>query len=208
MDSNNYFCLIMIYLQTVIWFQVVRLTSDIRHEKTLTRLRKGNLKRESESPLIAAQNNTMRTNHIKARIDKAQQNSRCRLCGDRDETVNHIISECRKLAQKEYKTWQDWVGKVIHWELCKELIFDHRTNGICTNQDLFWRMTRTKSSGILRQTDHLISARRPDNIINKKEITCRIVDFAVPADHRVKMKEREKKDKSIDLAKGLKNCGT
>ena len=39
---------------------------------------------------------------MKARIDKTQQNSKCMLCGDRDETINHIISECSKLAQKEY----------------------------------------------------------------------------------------------------------
>ena len=36
---------------------------------------KGNLERDKESLLIA-QNNTIRTNHIKARIDKTQQNSR------------------------------------------------------------------------------------------------------------------------------------
>ena len=29
------------------------------------------------------------------------------------ETVNHIISEYSKLAQKEYKTRYDWMGKVI-----------------------------------------------------------------------------------------------
>ena len=29
------------------------------------------------------------------------------LCGDRAETINHIISECNKLAQKEYMTgWE------------------------------------------------------------------------------------------------------
>ena len=61
--------------------------------------RKGNFKRETESFLIATQNNAIRTNHIKARIDKTQQNSKWRLCGDRDETINHIISECSKLAQ-------------------------------------------------------------------------------------------------------------
>ena len=33
-----------------------------------------------------------------------QQNSKCRLWGDRNETINPIISECSKLAQKEYKT--------------------------------------------------------------------------------------------------------
>ena len=79
-----------------------RLINNISHQKTWTWLRKGNLKRETESLLIAAQDNAIRTNHIKARIDKTQQNSKCRLCGDRDETINHIISECGKLAQKEY----------------------------------------------------------------------------------------------------------
>ena len=54
-------------------------------------------------------------------------------------------------------------------------------------------------------TDHLISARRPDLIIiNKKKSTCKIVDFAVPADHRIKLKECEKKDKYLDLARKLK----
>ena len=77
---------------------------------------------------MAAQNSTIRTNHIKARIDKMQQNSKCRLCGDRDETINHIISECSKLAQKEYKARHEWVGKVIHWEMCNKFKFDH---GIC-----------------------------------------------------------------------------
>ena len=54
-----------------------------------------------------------------------QQNSRCRIYGDRDEAINHIISGCSKLAQKEYKTTDDWVDKVINWESCKKLNFDH-----------------------------------------------------------------------------------
>ena len=55
------------------------------------------------------------------------------------------------------------------------------------------------------QTDHLIPTRRPDLIIiNKKKRTCKIVDFAVPADHRIKLKECEKKDKYLDLARELK----
>ena len=78
-----------------------------------------------ESLLTATQNNTIRTNFVKARIDKAQQISRWRLCGNRDETINHIISECNKLEQKEYKTRHDWVGKMIHWEMCKKFKFDH-----------------------------------------------------------------------------------
>ena len=99
------------------------LTKDISDEKTWAWLRKGNLMREIESLLIVAQN-AIRTNHIKARIDKTQQNSRCELYDGRDETIKHRVSECDKLAQKEYKTRHDWVGKVIHWELCKKLKFD------------------------------------------------------------------------------------
>ena len=45
-------------------------------------------------------------------------------------------------------------------------------------------------------------------IINKKKRICKIVDFAVPANHRIKLKEYEKKDKYFNLARELKNCGT
>ena len=45
-----------------------------------------------------------------------QLNSKCGLCGNRDKTIDHIINEYSKLAQKEYKTRHDWVEKVIHWE--------------------------------------------------------------------------------------------
>ena len=38
----------------------------------------------------------------KVKIDYTQQNKKCWLCRDRDETINHMISECSKLAQKEY----------------------------------------------------------------------------------------------------------
>ena len=37
---------------------------------------------------------------------------------------------------------------------------------------------------------------------------CKILDFSGPADNRIKLKECEKKDKYLDLARELKNCGT
>ena len=55
-------------------------------------------------------------------------------------------------------------------------------------------------------TDHLISVRRPNLIIinKKKKRICKIVDFAVPADYRIKLKECEKKDKYLNLVRELK----
>ena len=44
---------------------------------------------------------------------------------------------------------------------------------------------------------------RPYNNQQKKR-NCKIVDFAVPADYRINLKECEKKDKYLDLARELK----
>ena len=38
----------------------------------------------------------------------------------------------------------------------------------------------------------------------QKKRTSKIVDFAVPTDHRIKLKESEKKDKYLNLARELK----
>ena len=76
-------------------------------------------------------------------------------------------------------------------------------NSICTTQNLSWEMKLLGDFEI--QIDHQITARRPDLvIINKKKRTCQIVDFVVLDDHRVKLKENEKRDKYRDLARELK----
>ena len=82
---------------------------------------------EIEFRLIAAQNIAIRTNYIQATINDVQQNSKCRLYGDKDKTMNHIISEWSKLAKNEYKSKNDWLGKITNSEFCKKLKFDHTT---------------------------------------------------------------------------------
>ena len=174
--------------------------------QNLDMAKKGNFNWETESLLIAAQKSAIRTNHIKARIDKTQQNSKCRLCGDRDETINHIISECSKLAKKEYKARHDWMGKVIHWEMCKKFKFNHANKWYMHNPaPVIEKETHKFLWDFFIHTDHLISARRPYLIIiNKKKRICKIVDFVGPADYRIKFKEYEKRDKYLDLARELK----
>ena len=60
-------------------------------------------------------------------------------------------------------------------------------------------------------TDHLITARRPDPIIvNSSEKPSADADvkssndFAVRVDHRIRLKECEKKDEYLDLSRELK----
>ena len=56
---------------------------------------------------MAAQEQAIRNNNIKAKIDKTQENSKCRMCGKTEESVNLVLSECSNLAQKEYKRRHD-----------------------------------------------------------------------------------------------------
>ena len=174
-----------------------RLINHISHQKTLTWLRKGNLKRETKSLLIAAQDNAIRTNHIKARIHKMQQHRKCRLCGDRDETINHIISECSKLAQ-EYKARQDWVGKVIDWEMCKKFQFDHTNKWYMHNPaPVLENDTHKFLWDFDIQTDQLIPARRPDlTIINKNKENLQNCRLCCPGRPQNKS-ERTRKEGSV-----------
>ena len=59
----------------------------------------------------------MKTNYDKAKTDYKQQNSECRLWEEREKMIILMISECSKLAQRDYKIKHDR-GMVIHLELC------------------------------------------------------------------------------------------
>ena len=188
-----------------------RLINNILHDKTWTWLRKGNFKRETESLLMAAQNSAIRTNHIKARIDKTQQNSKCRLCGDRNETINHITSECSKLHRRS--TRRDTIGwaRYSPGKCARNLNLTMPTNGICTTQHRP-RKLHTQTPVRLLYTNgspNLGPKTRSYNNQQKKkkkkrEKIWKVVDFDVPADHRIKLKKSEKRDKYLDLARDLK----
>ena len=96
--------------------ETVRETEDQSNEETWSWLKQGSLKRETEALITAAQDQAIRTNYIKATIDKSQIDAKCRMCRDRDETVSHIVSSCSKFAQKEYKKRHDNVVRAIHWD--------------------------------------------------------------------------------------------
>ena len=61
-------------------------------------------------------------------------------------------------------TKHDWVGKVIHWEMCKKFKFDH-TNKWCMQNPA--RVLENDKDKLLWdfdiQTDPLISTRRPED---------------------------------------------
>ncbi|CAB4018161.1 Hypothetical predicted protein, partial [Paramuricea clavata] len=94
------------------------LGKEVDRKNTWWWLKKGDLKPETEALLCAAQEQALRTNYVKFHIDRTVESPLCRLCGEKGEHITHLISECKKLAQKEYKRRHDNVARIVHWKLC------------------------------------------------------------------------------------------
>ena len=131
------------------------------------------------------------------------KNPLCRMCG---EAVQHIICECKKVAQREYRRRDDTVAKLVHWKLCekhnlerKEKWYEHCPEGAMKddNVKLIW--------DINIQCDNVIEARRPDLIlVDKKAKSYVIIGVAIPGDCRIHEKEIEKIGKYQKLKRELK----
>ncbi|XP_048578959.1 uncharacterized protein LOC125560711 [Nematostella vectensis] len=158
---------------------------------------KGNLKKETEGLITAAQDRALRTNAVKAKTEKQQISPLCRMCGLKDETVNHLLCECSKMAQSQYKHRHGNMVSIVHWAIAKELGFEvkekwyeHELLPVIEKPDLkiLW--------GVTIQTDREIQAQRPDIVIvNRKEGECIVIDIAVPGDANVG--EKVKLDKAF-----------
>ena len=130
----------------------------------------------------------------------------CGMCGNHDETVQHILCSCSKLAQVEYKKKHNNLGQFVHWELCKKYIIDcsdkwykHVPRKVEEDEEvkILW--------GFNIQTDREIHHWRPDNVVQRKGSETIIVDIAVPGDCNVAQKEKEKREKYQDLARKIEN---
>ena len=53
---------------------------------------------------MEAKSHAIKIDYIKANIRNTQHNRKRMLCEVKDETMNHIIHECRKLKEKLYNT--------------------------------------------------------------------------------------------------------
>ena len=44
----------------------------------------------------------------------------CRLSREREETISHVVTECKMVAQRQYHLWQhDRGGVNVHWVMYK-----------------------------------------------------------------------------------------
>ncbi|WP_411028253.1 hypothetical protein, partial [Salmonella sp. s60131] len=97
----------------------------------------------------------------KARIEKSAEYPTCRLCKEADETINHILSCCKKIAQTDYKQRHNVVAQMVHWNLCQNYHlpvaknwWDHKPEKVIENEHakLLWDFRI--------QTDRVLEFRR------------------------------------------------
>ena len=84
------------------------------------------MKIETQSLIVAAQNQSIRPNLVKAMIDKCQKDTLCKLCKKADESIDHAGSGCSKLAQKEYERRHDNLSKMVQLKLARKCNFEAR----------------------------------------------------------------------------------
>jgi hypothetical protein len=94
----------------------------ISEEDTFLWLSEGGLKEETESEIVAAQDQALQTKYkyYATSILQIKTDSKRRLCQQSDETIDHIISACPILAREQYVKRHDRMCAQLHFNLCKE----------------------------------------------------------------------------------------
>jgi hypothetical protein len=126
-------------------------------------------KAETESEIVAAQDQALNTKYYATRILHTQMDSKCRLCQQFDETIDHIISACPILAKEQYVKRHDKMSAQLHFNICKETgvqvdekhWYKHVPESVVTNQG--GKVTILWNQQV--QTDRTIPNNKPDIII-------------------------------------------
>jgi hypothetical protein len=92
----------------------------ISEEDTFIWLTKGDLKAETESEIVAAQDHALQSKYYATKILNTETDSKCRLCHQFDETIDHIIPACPILVKEQCIKRHDRVGAQLHFNICKE----------------------------------------------------------------------------------------
>jgi protoporphyrinogen oxidase len=92
----------------------------ISEEDTFFWLTKGDLNAETESEIVAAQEQVLHMKYYVSKILNTETNSKCRLCQQFDETIDHIISACPILAKEQFIKQHDRLSAQLHFNICKE----------------------------------------------------------------------------------------
>jgi len=90
-------------------------------EQSYRWLKYADIKGETESTIMATQDQAISTNYFKNKILKKEIESKCRLYKQHEENIDHLILGCPILAKNEYLMRHDKVCTHLHYSICKAL---------------------------------------------------------------------------------------
>jgi hypothetical protein len=70
--------------------------------------------------MVAIQDDLIPTRNCQKYIMKTTNIKECRKCGEKGETIEHVISGCRSMANEEYIKRHNNVAKIVHQKLAYE----------------------------------------------------------------------------------------
>ena len=87
---------------------------DVKWSDSWLWFKKGDLKIPTEALIYSAQEQSLRTNYTTFYTDRRGAAPTCWLCNKTGESIVHIVSECSKVAQREYRCRHDSVARYAH----------------------------------------------------------------------------------------------
>ena len=162
----------------------------ISEEDTFLWLSKGDLKAGTESEIVAAQDQALKTKYYATKLLSTETDSKCRLCQQFDETIDHRKLTCLILAKEHYIKRHDRVCSQLHFNICKETgvklgkkhWYEHVPKAVETSQGC--KITVLWNQQV--QPDRTIPNNKPEVIIrDNKNGTCMLIDVAISGDRNV-----------------------
>ena len=138
----------------------------ISEEDTFLWLSKGDLKAETESEIVAAQDQAIQTKYYATKILNIEADSKCRLCQQFDEQIYHIISACPILAEEQYIKRHDSVCAQLHFNIRQQYMHHEQLHQNSCNTVFPRDMVYLRNISV----DTLHKGDTEDNNINNKYI--------------------------------------
>lgn len=144
---------------------------------SFTWLKDGKLSSTAVRNVLAAQEGCLITRSHPC--SKHQGNTRCRMCGNPKETIEHVTTSCSKWLPTLYIDRHDSVGRSLHYRICEKYDlapphYSQRVESVMENEriKLYWDQPV--------QTKKLIKHHKPDIVLfDKSGSTATIIEIAV-----------------------------
>ncbi|XP_067945436.1 uncharacterized protein [Watersipora subatra] len=153
---------------------------------------------------MAAQEQVLPTRQLQTKIYHKRTYFRCRLCKDAPETIQHIISGCKQLAENAYTERHNRVAGVVYRGLCDEHVLNKPQHW----WEAFGKVNENDRAKILWdfyiRTDKHVLANKPDiAVVGKENKRATIIDRAIPNDYNIASKEKERVEKYLPLGEEI-----